>query len=95
MSKFRAFRLRNKAPLREFLIGLNRYVRGLVQRGIDKATAVRKAKERYRGHGSTSRAHWRRWYKANKKHQAQLRAMRQMGGDVRHIPHCLNASWVP
>lgn len=41
-----------------------------------------------------ARRQWRRWYKANKLHQARHRAARRDGAHIGHIPHSLKLEWV-
>lgn len=65
--------------------------RALALIGENPAKAVRRIKRR----GIRDRAHWRRWYKANRKHQRRLAALRRAGANVRNIPHSLSGWMVP
>lgn len=40
------------------------------------------------------RARWKRWYKANQKHQRRMRAARMAGINVSHIPSSLKLEWI-
>lgn len=94
MSKFR----RQKRSLKTILLGhlgrMKQRFKSMLRQGMTPAQAMRAATKKAMGNGARDRAHWRRWYKANMKHQRQYRAMRQAGANVRNIPHSLNASWV-
>lgn len=94
MSKFRREKRSLKAVLFGHMSRMKQRFKSMLRQGMTPAQAMRAATKKARGNGSRDRSHWRRWYKANKKHQRQFAALRQAGANVRNIPHSLNASWV-
>lgn len=58
----------------------------------ERRTAMDLYRARRRDGGD--RARWKRWYKANQKHQRRMRAARQAGINVAHVPSSLELEWI-
>lgn len=96
MSKFRVVRQQAKTLLWNFMRRLGRAARARRKMG----QPISKNWQRNFGmpdfaDARDRRAHWRRWYRANKRHQAEMRRLRRAGCNVLHIPHSLRLNWVP
>lgn len=92
MSKLHKQRQILKNPIRALLIRVAQMGRKLRDMGRNPAHAARMLKE---GASRSNRARWRRYWRANQKHQRRFAAMRRNGASVSNIPHSLSLWMVP
>lgn len=96
MSKFRAARQQAKSLLFNFMRRLGHAARARRKMGRPISSHWQKnfGQPDYADKGEWVKR-WRRWHRANKRHQANMRRLRRMGCKVSNIPHSLRLNWVP
>lgn len=84
MAISRVERQRAKTVLWHLMKRIGKTARNLSLMGRNRNDAIRVLEKRYRFIEDAAR--WRRWYKANKKYHAQMRALRRGGCRIGNMP---------